>query len=217
MKKIIGFTALFLGVSFLAACGVISHKQDSKPQAKIDLKPHTPVLPPLTKSAQIEPKRVEQPALSHKKRFSGALESHNSVRARHRLPPLKWSNKLAQYSQEWANQLAKGNHCQMYHRSGNPPFGENLYRSTAITWTDGRREINPVTIKNVVKAWADEEKWYDIKRNRCQPGQQCGHYTQIVWKNTREVGCAMKVCADKSQTWVCSYNPAGNYIGVRPY
>ena len=161
--------------------------------------------------------RTEQRPLSQQKRFSGVLAAHNRIRAKYQLPPLRWSEKLAKYSQEWANRLGRGNHCQMYHRHGNVAFGENLYRSSAIIWTDGVREINPVTIKDVVKAWTDEERWYNYRNNRCQPGQQCGHFTQIIWKNTQEVGCAMTVCKDKSQTWVCSYNPPGNYIGLRPY
>jgi pathogenesis-related protein 1 len=150
-------------------------------------------------------------------RFSGALASHNKIRAKHRLAPLKWSNKLAAYSQQWANQLGAGNRCTMRHRSGTPPYGENLYWSSAIIWTDGRREKNRVSIRDVVKVWTDEERWYDYSRNRCQPGQRCGHYTQVVWRDTTEVGCAVKICNDKSQTWVCSYNPPGNYSGVRPY
>ncbi|MCI5145928.1 MAG: SCP-like extracellular, partial [Candidatus Electrothrix sp. AR3] len=39
----------------------------------------------------------------------------------------------------------------------------------------------------------------------------------VVWKETTEVGCAMSVCNDKSQIWVCSYHPAGNVVGKRPY
>jgi len=214
MKKIIGITVLFFGIGFLVACSV-TEKQDPSSQVSIDILPrtHTHIF---SSENMIEPE-PEQPALSQQTRFSSALESHNKVRAKHHLPSLRWSAQLATISKRWANQLGKGNHCQMYHRSGNIPFGENLYRSSAIIWTDGRREINPVTIKNVVKAWIDEEKWYDYKRNRCQPGKQCGHYTQAVWKGTTEVGCAMKVCADKSQTWVCSYFPAGNIVGARPY
>lgn len=160
--------------------------------------------------------------LSMQQRFAGVLNAHNRTRQKHNLAPLKWSDKLANYSQEWANHLGRGKQCQMYHRGGQPPFGENLYISSAEVWREnsGRevgREISSVRIKEVVKAWADEEKWYNYQQNSCQPGQQCGHYTQIVWKSTTEVGCAMKVCADKSQTWVCSYNPPGNFVGVRPY
>jgi len=161
-------------------------------------------------------------ALSMQERFAGLLDIHNSIRSKHNLPSLKWSEKLANYSLEWANHLGRGNQCKMYHRGGKPPYGENLYLSSAEVWRDqnGRevdRRISPVTIVEVVKSWASEDKWYNYAQNRCQPGKQCGHYTQIVWKETTEVGCAMKVCPDKSQTWVCSYNPPGNFVGERPY
>ena len=145
------------------------------------------------------------------------LKAHNGVRVKHGLKPLTWSKKLADYSQQWANNLGKGNRCQIRHRDGMPPYGENLYRASALEWSDGRREMLPITIQNVVKAWTDEEKWYNYRSNSCQPGQKCGHYTQVVWEKTTEVGCAVKMCPDKSQTWVCSYNPPGNFQGVRPY
>ena len=164
----------------------------------------------------------DTPVLNMQQRFAGMLNVHNRARSRHNLPPLKWSKRLANYSLEWANHLGRGNQCQMYHRGGKPPYGENLYISSAEVWRDDRgrevdRKISPVTITEVVNSWASEERFYNYRQNRCQPGQQCGHYTQIVWKDTTEVGCAMKVCPDKSQTWVCSYNPPGNYIGERPY
>ncbi len=158
-----------------------------------------------------------QPRLTHKQRFEGVLQAHNGVRKKHGLQPLKWSDKLARYSQEWADDLGRSRHCQIRHRQGTPPFGENLYRSSPLTWSNGQSEVMAINIKEVVKAWTDEEKWYNYQRNSCQPGKKCGHYTQIVWKKTTEVGCAIKVCADKSQTWVCSYNPPGNWTGMRPY
>jgi len=219
MNKIINFAVILLSASFFVACSNTVKKQDSSSQVDTDSPPPVSVLPRTTPPhAQPKaPKRAPRAALSYKQRFSGALESHNKIRAKHKVPPLKWSDKLAKYSQQWANQMGTSGSCKMYHRPGTPPYGENLYRSTAIVWSDGRREISPVTIKNVVKAWTDEERWYSYKNNRCQPGRQCGHYTQVVWKTTTEVGCAIKVCNDKSQTWVCSYNPAGNYTGLKPY
>ena len=162
-------------------------------------------------------KKPRRTVLTHAQRFAGVLESHNVTRRKHGLQSLKWSEKLARYSKQWTDHLGSGSHCQIRHRGGTPPYGENLYRASALRWSTGERETLPVTIKNVVKAWTDEEKWYDYNRNRCQPGKQCGHYTQIVWRKTTEVGCALKVCADKSQIWVCSYNPPGNFQGVRPY
>jgi pathogenesis-related protein 1 len=39
----------------------------------------------------------------------------------------------------------------------------------------------------------------------------------VVWRDTKEVGCAMAICANKSQLWVCNYYPAGNMVGKKPY
>ncbi len=48
----------------------------------------------------------------------------------------------------------------------------------------------------------------------------CGHYTQIVWKNTERIGCG-KATARRDGIfkvyWVCQYDPSGNYVGQRPY
>lgn len=188
--------------------------------AEIVLPPADPILE-IVKTEQVLIIPKAKTPLTKKQMFAGALDSHNSVRAKHGLQPLKWSHKLAAYSQQWADHLGKGKSCKMYHRSGNVPHGENLYVSSAVVWSDGEKEVarerNRVSIRNVVKVWTDEEKWYNYKKNSCQPGRQCGHYTQVVWRETTEVGCAVKFCGDQSQNWVCSYNPPGNYVGKRPY
>ena len=150
------------------------------------------------------------------------LASHNSVRAQLGLTPLRWSNRLAGYAQQWANHLASTQNCFMQHRPhGNGPFkqvhGENLFWASPKSWSDGRVELQPWSIAQVVKAWADEVEDYDYNRNSCRSGAQCGHYTQIVWAESRQVGCAIAVCSDQSQLWVCNYDPPGNYIGERPY
>lgn len=41
-----------------------------------------------------------------------------------------------------------------------------------------------------------------------------GHYTQIVWATTREVGCATARGA-RFDVLVCRYWPAGNLMGAR--
>jgi len=158
-------------------------------------------------------KQKQKPSISK----YNVLQIHNAVRLQHGLSPLKWSNDLAKISQKWANKLGSGNSCKMYHQTGNLPFGENLFISSPTIWSDGRREVGAVSIKKVVNSWASEKKWYNLEKNSCQSGQQCGHYTQLVWKGTKEVGCSLKVCNDKSQVWVCNYFPAGNIIGARPY
>lgn len=144
------------------------------------------------------------------------INTHNKFRKRHGLSSLRWSNELASYAQEWANTLKNTNACRMRHRANNP-YGENLSWASAVSWSDGKRSIQQVTSKDIVNDWGNEDKWYNYQRNSCQQGRQCGHYTQMVWKDTTEVGCAVAICKDLSQVWVCNYNPPGNYVGKRPY
>lgn len=149
------------------------------------------------------------------------LSEHNSVRARIGLRPLSWSSPLANFSQQWANRLNQTNGCHMKHRphhgANKTEFGENLFWGSPLRWTDGTTEVQKISSREVVREWAEEARYYNYHTNSCQPGQQCGHYTQMVWRNTKQVGCGVSICPDKSQVWVCSYNPPGNWVGEKPY
>lgn len=162
----------------------------------------------------------------------GMVDAHNRVRAEVGVGPLAWSDSLAAFAQEWANELAASNGCQMQHR---PPdgrfaqrYGENLYWAgpritTTTTTTAGvvsrreTREMVSVSPENVALAWASEKPDYSYADNDCAPERMCGHYTQMVWNDTRRVGCAMARCADDGQIWVCNYDPPGNWVGRRPF
>ncbi|KAG2238103.1 hypothetical protein Bca52824_092676 [Brassica carinata] len=63
----------------------------------------------------------------------------------------------------------------------------------------------------------EQQADYDYGSNTCASGKQCGHYTQIVWKNSVRLGCA-KVSCDNGQTFItCNYDPQGNFVGQWPY
>jgi len=129
------------------------------------------------------------------------IEAHNAVRRQVGVPPLIWSDQLASVADDWANHLMATH--TFRHRTDSR-YGENLYMISG----------GSASPSDVVAAWADEATHYDIRSNTCFG--VCGHYTQIVWANTRAVGCA--VAADQSQqVWVCDYDPPGNYVGFRPY
>lgn len=142
------------------------------------------------------------------KDMNGIVSRHNYWRTKVGVPPLRWSNRLSQLSKRWANHLRKEN-CRIYHSSGRGIFG-NLYGEN-IYWS--------VRVKNtpesVVDDWAEEIQFFNPKTGGCKGGE-CGHYTQIIWKNTTKVGCAMVRCGEK-EIWVCSYSPAGNWVGQKPY
>jgi uncharacterized protein YkwD len=129
------------------------------------------------------------------------LAAHNAIRSKAGVPALVWSDKLAAVAQEWANTLIAE---KRFDHRPKSKYGENMYR------LDGARE----TPQKVVDRWAAEARNYDYKANRCKG--ECGHYTQIVWKSTREVGCAVARGGSR-EVWVCNYDPPGNYVGQRPY
>jgi pathogenesis-related protein 1 len=129
------------------------------------------------------------------------LKAHNRIRSRLSLPYLGWSEPLSEAAQLWANTLVKEDGLR---HSADLAFGENLYR------IDG----GEATPRMVVDAWASESSRYNYKTNKCRG--RCGHYTQIVWKDTTQVGCAVASAGDH-EIWVCEYNPPGNIIGERPY
>ena len=109
--------------------------------------------------------------------------------------------RLAARSQDWADTLLARR--QFAHRP-NSNYGENLFEIIGATASPAQ----------VVKAWAEESRNYDYNSNRCRG--VCGHYTQIVWGDTKEVGCAVARGGGR-EVWVCSYDPPGNWVGKRPY
>jgi pathogenesis-related protein 1 len=138
-----------------------------------------------------------------------ALAAHNKARAEVDSAPLQWSIELARYAQKWADHLASTSR-RMEHR---PPsgewkqvYGENLFMGTAGHYG----------ITDAVAIWHQEKSAYRGKAIDVSTIGAYGHYTQVVWKNTKKVGCA-KVEAGGNVIMVCNYDPPGNMVGQKPY
>lgn len=153
--------------------------------------------------------------------MAGMTQAHNTVRAELGLSQVAWSDDLAAFAQEWARYLAAENGCRMRHRpdqgAEGSPYGENLYWASAVRLASGARKRQDVSPQQVVSSWVREKQDYDQEQNRCRWGRSCGHYTQVVWQATRRIGCGMAFCPDRSQVWVCNYDPPGNHRGQAPY
>ena len=136
------------------------------------------------------------------------LQQHQTYRDALQLPALSWSPALAKDALAWAQHLAsvgKGEH-DMDIRGKE---GENLWWGTAGAYS----------YAEMVGMWGSEKRSfrYDTYPN-CTTHRSAvvGHYTQMVWKNTQFVGCAL---SSNGQTdfLVCRYSPAGNIVGGKPY
>jgi pathogenesis-related protein 1 len=134
------------------------------------------------------------------------LSYHNEVRASVNVPPLIWSKMLSQHATAWGATLAaKG--CSLDH-SEDLNYGENLFIGSA--------SLNHEAVVEAAKSWESEKINYSGEPLKKANSSQVGHYTQMVWRNTTELGCA-KVACNNEVIVVCNYNPAGNQLGAKPY
>jgi len=138
------------------------------------------------------------------------LVAHNAERAAVGVAPLTWNAHLATSAQAWADHLAATG--QFRHAPDIPadPQGENLWAGTPGYYA----------LEDMVGAWAREKRYF-------RPGtfpansttgryEDVGHYTQLVWRETSEVGCA-EATGGGEQVLVCRYASPGNYRGERPF
>jgi uncharacterized protein YkwD len=160
----------------------------------------------------VEPRTSEAPALRGASRLREAmLGGHNDARAALGLPALAWNESLAADARAYAQELART--ARFEHSAqprGNPPQGENL-------WTGTRRAYS---YQEMVGHWVAEGRFYRSLPvpQSSSSGQfgDVGHYTQIVWRATREVGCAE--AGNRTDDYiVCRYLPAGNVFGETAY
>lgn len=108
---------------------------------------------------------------------------HNEYRARHGVPAMGISMKLCVSAQEWANHLASRN--ELYY----PPqrifnFGQNIFCCVEASLCVA------ISGQEVATYWYSSMKRYDyFKRpSLLHTNVNCGHFTQIVWKNTKFIG-----------------------------
>lgn len=131
------------------------------------------------------------------------LNAHNAARALVGVGPMTWDATVAAYALSHTN--SRIGNCSLIHSNG--PYGENLAKGTGSF--SGTAAVN---------LWVAEKADYTYATNTCAAGKVCGHYTQVVWKNSVRLGCARVLCNNGLWWFItCSYDPPGNYIGQKPY
>ncbi|XP_010216019.1 PREDICTED: serotriflin-like [Tinamus guttatus] len=153
-----------------------------------------------------EPISIDTLSTSNSDQQKLIVDKHNELR-RGVSPPasnmlkMEWNPEAAKNADIWAK------HCTFQHspprmRKTNVSCGENLFMSSVpFPWPD------------VIQAWYDEKKDFKYGIGKTSLDAVVGHYTQVVWYRSNEVGCAYAYCPKiLGYIYVCQYCPAGNHI-----
>ena len=137
------------------------------------------------------------------------LAAHNREREAMGVPALRWDPALAASARAWADHLAAtGGVAHAPDRPGEPE-GENLWAGTR----------GHFSAEGMVDGWIREKRHFRPGRfpDNSATGrvEDVGHYTQLVWRRTGEVGCAM-ARGGVEDVLVCRYAEAGNFVGETP-
>jgi uncharacterized protein YkwD len=117
----------------------------------------------------------------------------------HGIVPLKWNEAIARNAAQWARatggQMKHSSSSSRQNKAGFGFLGENLAKGHGATGPKG------------VDMWYDEIKYTSGGRQNSF-SMKTGHYTQVVWKETTDLGCA--VYRDLLN---CQYGKTGNMQG----
>lgn len=132
------------------------------------------------------------------------IELHVRERSAVGSPPLEWNEELAQDAATYAEILASTGRFE--HDPTNEDQGENLWMGTRGYYS----------LPHMISGWSEEKRQLSRMRSWEDGHDQVGHYTQMVWKDTRSVGCA--ISRNRTDEFlVCRYDPPGNVIGESPF
>jgi len=130
------------------------------------------------------------------------------------LPPVSWDGILADSAYNYAIKCQgssglldhNANRSTDYQALGGSGYvGENIYGTSGRTATPA----------DAVTLWMSEASSYDYATN----SGNAGHYTQVVWRDSVRIGCAIVDCPALTyhNTVICDYAPGGNISGQKPY
>ncbi|OMO75918.1 Allergen V5/Tpx-1-related protein [Corchorus olitorius] len=130
------------------------------------------------------------------------LNAHNAARKEVGVPPMVWDNVLEAYALNYSQ--GRVDTCRLVRAVG--PSGQNL------AWT-----ISNLSAIETVALWVFEKSFYNLTSGVCANDGDCYHYTQVIWINSTQRGCARVICNNNNGFFTaCYYYPPGNVPGKRP-
>ncbi|XP_029352836.1 serotriflin-like [Echeneis naucrates] len=120
---------------------------------------------------------------------------------------MSWNKEAAANAQRWAKTCSMKHSPESSRKISTSGCGENLYMASyKNTWA------------NAIQSWYDEVKDWRYGMGSINGGV-VGHFTQLVWYRSNQIGCALAHCPNSKYKYfyVCHYCPPGNYQYARPY
>ena len=138
------------------------------------------------------------------------LREHNEARAEVGVPDLVLSDDLSRQALAYAEELARTGRFEHSDGADRPGQGENLWAGTESAFS----------YEVMADGWISEKQYYIHDRfpfvSNTGRWQDVGHYTQIIWRNTTELGCGIATGGGRDYL-VCRYAPPGNVSGQFAY
>ena len=128
-----------------------------------------------------------------------ALNEHNKYRSYHNCKPLSLNNELCELAQKYAKECAKAKNIIHFN---------DLYNGDIIGQNISVIDIDYFDVKEICKKWYYEKNNYKFYSNKYIEGT--GHFTQLIWKETKLVGFGYKEDNNGKLYFVANYYPAGN-------
>lgn len=136
------------------------------------------------------------------------LKAHNKYRKELGIAPLKWDVSLQRSSVAYARKLVRTNR---FEHTKTRKYGENLWKGSGRVFT----------YTEMVRSWGSEKKFFKYGVNTFivanSNWRQVGHYTQMIWRDTKRVGCGGAGSFRTGFVFVCHYKKPGNVRNRKVY
>ena len=134
--------------------------------------------------------------------YNDVLKQHNNIREKYKREQLKLNNDLTTLAQKYADNFDLLEESNFHFEND-----QNQYFGINYKLFDGDiSEIN-----KICKEWIDEGKGCE-ENNVIKYSSKTKHFTQIIWKNTKNIGLGYSELNNNKKIFIAFYFPVGNIL-----
>ena len=131
-----------------------------------------------------------------------ALKRHNEFRKKHGARNLELNPDLCEIAQSSAEKYSETDIENIYKIPPKLYKGDIVGENIAII-----DKFNSTNFEDIINKWYEEKQNYEFDSNKYI--ENTGHFTQLIWRETKEIGFGKKINKGKMY-FIAIYYPAGN-------